>query len=124
MTFQLLRRPRATIVPEPVIPGLPYGHSAASTAAAAAPAGHGTPGSSGPWAVKATGPPAPVAELRKPIDSFHNPLDTNHFAKFATIGDALPLWKAAAVELAEYAAQVGAGGGGAAHCWWCWCWEW
>lgn len=96
-TFQLLRRPKTSIIPHPV------GHEPSPRSIASS-------------TVLPAVVPQPYAALNSSLGMecsrpTKGPLDDNHFGKFAVSGNATPLWSAAAQELAEHAAKVTSEGG-------------
>ncbi len=118
LTFQLLRRGRTTIIPQPhgVVPAAAAAAAAATEAEEAQAA---TPGRAGGKAGKAGSATAVVA-----LQPQQHPLAANRWAKFAVAGGACAtaLWREAAKELADHAQEVRGGLGGrreeerAGHC--------
>ena len=112
VTFQLLRRPRDTIIPSRVHSSTAEGGQEAKGGAAAGsspPAGTASSGAASAaasWACRqgidgkdGTGAKGGPASLRG--------VPASLFAKYTVVSKPEPLWQVAAAELAEHAAQVG-----------------
>jgi len=127
ITFRLLRRPKGSIIPLPVTEAAaeeadratPEPTHSSSTAAA----GAGADGATGcsldstsssssalnasKWAArKAAAAAATTPGVRGSYASVSTPLSENLFAKFATLADPRPLWRAAVQELGQQLAEV------------------
>eukprot|EP00775_Hariotina_reticulata_P009333 gene9333-9497_t len=112
VTFQLLRRPKGGIIPVPV-PAVPAGSAGDATSNdGAEEAVSGSLASKWGSNSKAATPEGPPAAGGPPLSPAGNllpgatPLSDNLFAKFATIADPRPLWRAAAQQLGHQLAQA------------------
>lgn len=129
VTFQLLRRPKASIIPAAVTTATAmaaatgkYLPASASTAADAdaGPAAVFSPGStpSSKWGNKAPAassssstPAANPAAAAATSATLSTPLSDNLYAKFATCSDPRPLWRASAQQLGQQLALILSQGG-------------
>lgn len=130
--FHLLRRPKTSIIPQPVDPG--WGEGWGGLGAAASLGGNGVRGNGMPQGEHGVGVGAAssgternsvwqkskqqvegkadaVAATPDSTAGFTSPLLINRFSKFATISDAAPLWQVTATELATHAARIITEGG-------------
>lgn len=112
MTFQLLRRPRSSIIPT-AVKATTAEDSDADTAVNTSPVPGSTPTSK--W--KTSAPPSRISgSVGNPAaaddaGSMSTALSDNHFAKFATCADPRPLWRASAQQLGLQLALVLSQGG-------------